>query len=202
MSYIGKYCVKPMEDLHNLSKIAAISRRGLLTGGLALAGSTLIPASEALAALAKSGKDARTLRFANLHTGEKLNVTYFVNGKYVPEALTQIDHILRDHRNDAVRRIDRDLINLLHALSRKMGSSRPFEVISGYRSPKTNLMLIGMGRGVARRSMHLEGKAIDVRLPGRSLKDLRQAALTLGKGGVGYYPGQFVHLDTGRVRWW
>lgn len=193
-----------MEDREKLAKIASISRRGLLTGGLALAGSTLLT-SDALAAVAKAaktGKDARTLCFANLHTGEKLTATYYVHGKYVPQELDRINRILRDHYNDAVRRMDRDLINLMHSLKRKMGSSQPFEIISGYRSPETNHMLMEKGRGVAMRSMHLEGKAVDVRLPGRSLTDLRQAALTMGKGGVGYYRGQFVHLDTGRVRWW
>jgi uncharacterized protein YcbK (DUF882 family) len=121
----------------------------------------------------------------------------------VAESLADINRVLRDHRTGQVAVIDTGLLDLLHRVSATVGASKPFEVISGYRSPASNLMLAGHSTGVARRSLHMEGKAIDVRLPGIPLADLRQTGLLLKGGGVGYYPeSNFVHLDVGRVRTW
>jgi len=146
----------------------------------------------------------RVASFDNLHTGETLRTVYWAEGGYVPEALREIDHVLRDFRTDEVLSIDPALIDLLFALRREMGSTAAFGVISGYRSPATNARLQrNGGGGVATRSLHMVGKAIDIRLPGRRLRDLREAALGLRGGGVGYYPrSNFVHVDTGRVRFW
>jgi uncharacterized protein YcbK (DUF882 family) len=145
----------------------------------------------------------RKLSFYNTHTEETLDVAYCVRERYRPDALQGINHILRDHRTGEVAPIDPALLDLLHTLSRKIGTTSPFHIISGYRSPVTNDMLRDRSRNVARNSLHMEGKAVDIRLPDCDLGSLRQAALDLKKGGVGFYPGpNFVHVDVGRVRFW
>jgi uncharacterized protein YcbK (DUF882 family) len=147
--------------------------------------------------------DRRRLSFRSLHTGETLDRVYWTEGRYIPEALADIDYTLRDFRNGEVHRIDPALLDLLVRLRARLGTDAPFEVISGYRSPQTNAMLAAASEGVARHSLHLEGMAIDIRVPGRSLATLHQAALDLAGGGVGYYPASdFVHVDVGRVRHW
>jgi len=145
----------------------------------------------------------RRLGLNNLHTGEKLDQPYWIEGEYVPETLAEINRVLRDHRTDQVAAIDTGLLDLLHRVNAALGTSQPFQVISGYRSPASNQMLSSHSSGVAKRSLHMEGKAIDIRLPGIPLADLRRVGLMLRSGGVGYYPGSnFVHLDVGRVRTW
>jgi uncharacterized protein YcbK (DUF882 family) len=145
----------------------------------------------------------RVLGFSHLHTGERLAVEYFTGGRCLPDALRAIDHILRDFRTGEVHAIDEALLDLLYGLSDRTGSTRPFEVISGYRSPATNRMLRVRSEGVAAGSLHMKGQAIDIRLSDISLARLRDAAQTLRRGGVGYYPASaFVHVDTGRVRTW
>lgn len=145
----------------------------------------------------------RVLAFENLHTGEKLKTVYWANGEYIRDNLTDINHILRDFRTNDVMAIDPKLLDLLHQLKLKVESSKAFAIISGYRSPASNTMLRANSNGVATHSMHLEGKAIDLRIPGQRLAGLHQAALALRGGGVGYYPGSgFIHVDTGRVRSW
>ncbi len=147
--------------------------------------------------------DARYLSFLNTHTGEKLKVTYWEHGRYLKDALAEVNHHLRDHRTDDVTRMDPRLLDQLFVVRQKMGFSQPYHVISGYRSPKTNALLRRQGHGVARRSLHMSGKAIDIRVPGQDLSRIRLAALSLHSGGVGYYPSsRFVHMDTGRVRRW
>jgi uncharacterized protein YcbK (DUF882 family) len=143
------------------------------------------------------------LTFEHTHTGESISVVYRLEGAYVPSALQTLDHFLRDFRTGDVCQIDPQLLNILSSLSAVTGSRAPFQVISAYRSPHTNAMLRERGRGVAKSSLHLEGRAIDIRLADVPLADLRDAALSLKSGGVGYYPGpEFVHVDTGRVRDW
>ena len=145
----------------------------------------------------------RRLSLHNLHTGEKLDRPYWIEGDYVAESLADINRVLRDHRTDQVAAIDPQLLDLLHRISAAVGASKPFEIISGYRSPASNLLLTENTSGVAKRSLHMDGKAIDLRLPGIPLADLRQAGLMLKGGGVGFYPeSNFVHLDVGRVRTW
>ena len=177
-----------------------IHRRQILRLGLASGIALLVPGTAFARLLAG---DERRLSFRNLHTGERLEALYWSRGRYLPDALADIDHLLRDFRTGEVKEIDPKLLDLLVAARRRVGSRERFEVISGYRSPKTNAMLHRDGRGVARKSLHTLGQAIDVRLPDRRLADLRQAGLDLRAGGVGYYPKPgFVHLDTGRVRFW
>ena len=145
----------------------------------------------------------RRLSFHHTHTHEHLSIAYASLGAYRPEALSRIDHLLRDFRTGDIHAIDPALLDLLSDLAALAGTREPFHVISGYRSPKTNQMLRARSEGVARHSLHMDGRAIDVRLPDVPLRQLREAAVALGRGGVGYYPGPgFVHVDTGRVRTW
>lgn len=175
----------------------SINRRTLLLGALAVLPAAGLPRMAAAAVL-----EPRRLRFLHTHTSERLDVVYAEQGRYVPDALAEIDQLLRDFRTGDVHAIDPGLLDILHALQQRTGGRR-YEIISGFRSPVTNAMLRNNGGGVAQRSLHMDGQAIDVRLPGVPLAQLRQAALDLRAGGVGYYPGSdFVHLDTGRVRFW
>jgi uncharacterized protein YcbK (DUF882 family) len=145
----------------------------------------------------------RSLVFYNIHTGEHLTATYWSQGRYVPDAMGDIDHLLRDYRTGEVKTIDRGLYDLLYRVSSVLNSSQPFHVISGYRSPATNAALAEKSHRVSSRSLHMEGMAIDVYLPDRSLAELHHVALSLRAGGVGYYPeSNFVHIDVGRVRTW
>jgi uncharacterized protein YcbK (DUF882 family) len=132
-----------------------------------------------------------------------LSLAYAAGDAYLSEALARVNWFLRDFRNGESRAIDPQLLDQLHALSAVTGARTPYEVISGYRSPATNELLQRRGGGVATHSLHLEGRAIDVRLADVPLADLRDAATSMRAGGVGYYAqSQFVHLDTGRVRRW
>ena len=147
----------------------------------------------------------RSLSLYNVHTSESLTVDYFANGCCIPGAVAEIQHILRDYRTGEQHDIDVGLLDLLATLHDKLDASGPFHVISGYRSPVTNERLHEESSAVAKHSLHMVGKAIDIRLPGRSLVNIRNAALNLQAGGVGYYPqsqNDFVHVDVGRVRHW
>jgi len=151
---------------------------------------------------AESTED-RTLAFHHTHTDEKLVVRYFTAGRYDAEALSRLDHLLRDFRTGDERKMDRKLYDLLHEVHTATGSEGTFEIISAYRSPETNAMLRSKSKGVAEGSLHVKGKAIDLRLTDVETLRLRDTALALKRGGVGYYPkSDFVHLDTGRVRRW
>jgi uncharacterized protein YcbK (DUF882 family) len=146
---------------------------------------------------------SRALTFNHLHTGERLTVEYFNAGQYVPDALTAVDHLLRDFRTGEQHAIDLQLLDLLHELVGVTGSRQPFEVISGYRSPATNQALRKRSEGVAAGSLHMQGQAVDIRVADVRLGSLRDAARAMRRGGVGYYPASdFVHVDTGRVRTW
>lgn len=145
----------------------------------------------------------RSLAFFNTHTNERCRVTYWRDGSFDPEALRSIDQILRDHRTDEVKEIDRNLLDLLHDLRRRLRTDAPFHVISGYRSQASNDALRSRSRGVASGSYHLQGRAIDLSVPGVRLRSLRAEALGMNRGGVGFYPrSRFVHLDVGEPRTW
>jgi uncharacterized protein YcbK (DUF882 family) len=146
---------------------------------------------------------SRELSFHNYHTDEELNVCYFCDGEYDAAALQKIDYILRDHRTGETKSINTNLLDLLYAVAVKSKCRSPFFVISGYRSRATNAMLRKKRKGVAAKSLHMEGKAIDLRIPRYSTRRLRKIAVSLKGGGVGYYPrSNFVHLDIGPVRFW
>lgn len=146
---------------------------------------------------------ARELSLINTHTGESLLTRYFEAGQYIPHALSKLDYLLRDHRAGVAHPIDPHLFDVLFQVATRNDRDPHFEVISGYRSPASNAQLRSHSHGVAEHSLHMEGRAIDVRLAGVSCAKLRDVALSLGCGGVGYYASSnFVHLDTGRVRAW
>ena len=172
-----------------------MSRRCFLT-----ALTTIVALPRALAADASA---ARTLHLSHTHTGERLTIDYFGDGGYEAEALATVNHFLRDFRTNEVHEIDAGLLDLLHGLAGLTETRRPFEVISGFRSPATNAMLRQRGEGVAAGSLHMKGQAIDIRLTDVQLPKLRAAALGMKRGGVGFYPApDFVHVDVGRVRAW
>lgn len=177
-------------------------RREFLKRSATLASALSLPLLGRAAIPAAAQRD-RTLRMYNTHTGESLQATYWAEGRFQPESMKDINKLLRDHRNNKVAQIDPKLILLLDQVSTRVKPGSLVHIISGYRSPESNQLLADTTNGVARHSMHLEGRAIDVRMPGVALASLRQAALGAAGGGVGYYPdSQFVHLDTGRLRHW
>jgi uncharacterized protein YcbK (DUF882 family) len=175
---------------------SVIGRRQLLGAAAAFAAGFARPASASAA--------PRILSLENLHTGEKLRAEYWTAGAYLPDAPKAIVRILRDFRTGEIHPINPRLLDLLSHLHGQMETTSPFQVISGYRSPATNAGLRQGGHsGVASKSLHMEGIAIDVRIPGKPLAGLHRAALSLHSGGVGYYPASnFVHVDIGRVRRW
>jgi uncharacterized protein YcbK (DUF882 family) len=177
-----------------------MSRRRFLTGLASAAG--LVMTSPVIAAIAPS--ESRSLTFRHTHTGERERVTYWKDGEYLPDNLEILNHLMRDHRSGKQTQMDRKLLDMLYALQQRVGvDSGEFEIISAYRSPATNEMLRGKSSGVAKGSLHMQGKAIDIRLCDCDLKSLRNNALALKAGGVGYYPKSgFIHVDTGRVRFW
>ena len=144
------------------------------------------------------------LRFFHTHTGEHLDVVYRAGGQYIPEALNQLDHFLRDHRTGDVHHYDPRLFDVLNDLTASVGrAGAEIQVICGYRTPWSNEFLRTHTAGVALHSLHMEAEAIDIRLPGLKTSALRDAALALHRGGVGYYPkSNFIHVDVGRVRSW
>lgn len=179
-----------------------LSRRSFCALGALAAASALVPRSVMAAATVGN----RELSFFNTHTSEALTALYCCADRYEPAALAKINHILRDHRANEVKAIDIGLLDLLHRLGGTLQTSTPYHVISGYRSPHTNALLRDKGgaqTGVASKSLHMVGKAIDIRVPDVPLKELHRAAMSLKGGGVGFYPDlNFVHVDVGRVRYW
>ena len=175
-------------------------RRSFLKSSVVLTSAIGMPA---LAKAAQSAPAERTLRLYNTHTGESLRSVFWAEGQFIPDALKDINKLLRDHRNDKIAEMDPKLILLLNDVSDKFGDNQVLHIISGYRSPESNAKLAAASNGVAKHSMHMDGKAIDIRLPGKNLAQLHKAAMSMKAGGVGYYPdSQFVHMDTGRVRYW
>jgi len=180
-----------------------LSRRRFLRAGLGTCAVLALPMGASAAHAAIRRPFEKKLSFLNLHTGERTQAVFWVNGRYIPESMRAINYVLRDHRPGDRRPIDPQLFDLLHLLQHKLGTKQEFHVISAYRSPATNAKLAEQSGGVAKNSMHTHGKAIDIRLPGRKLSDIRTAAMSLQMGGVGYYPSSnFIHLDTGNFRHW
>lgn len=192
-----------MQQKANLS--GALTRRHFLSAGLtgiaAFATATLIPDFAFAAAQLPA---TRSLAFRSLHTGEEVKATYLRDNILQPEGVQTLNHVLRDWRSGEVWDMDPQLFDLLYALRRRLDSSQPFALISGYRSPKTNATLAAKSNGgVAKRSLHMQGRATDIALPDRDLKALHKTALALQAGGVGLYSKSgFLHVDTGRVRTW
>jgi uncharacterized protein YcbK (DUF882 family) len=150
-----------------------------------------------------SSLDERKLSFYHTHTQKTREMTYAVGGVYVESALEEVNNFLADFRTGDVKGMDPQLLDIMYEVRASLGGKGTFEIISAYRSPKTNQMLRDAGKGVARKSQHLLGKAIDIRLRNVASSELRDAALRMKRGGVGYYEkSNFVHIDTGRVRRW
>lgn len=191
------------QAVSSVSPVAQLGRRAFVGLTAAAAAGAILPGR--LEAAPRKAPD-RVLSFLHTHTGERLKVAYCCDGKYQSDALKAINRLLRDFRVNEIKPIDPKLLDLLHELGGTVDSGQPYHVISGYRSPKTNTMLQarrGKHSGVASGSLHQVGKAIDIRLPGVRLDHLHRAARSLKLGGVGYYPSSnFVHVDTGRVRYW
>jgi len=177
-----------------------VDRRHFLVASLGAAAG-LCPLARAVAAVA--APPVHRLSFFHIHTGEKLDISYREQGALIPEALTEINRYLRDFRTEQIHDIDVNLLDALHELFTTFDGRGNFEVISGYRSPRTNAALRHATTGVAENSLHLQGRAIDVRLTSAKTVALRDAAIARRHGGIGYYPeSNFVHLDTGAFRTW
>ncbi len=177
----------------------ALDRRHMLGLALAAGGRLIFGAAPPAAAAGVM----RELSFDNIHTGERLTAVYWQDGRYLAAELQKIDYELRDFRTGEVFGIDPGLLDLLNRLRHQLAYDRPIHVISGYRCPATNAMLAARSTRVSKTSFHMRGMAIDIRMPGVALTELRDAAILLGLGGVGYYPeSDFVHVDTGPVRFW
>jgi uncharacterized protein YcbK (DUF882 family) len=180
----------------------SMSRRRMLLGGL-VAGVSAAGLLRVNASRAADAPTPKRIALRNLHTPEQLDVEYSRDGAYLPEALDAIEGLLRDYRTGERHAIDPHLMDYLYDVAAHAGVAPVFRVISGYRSPQTNERLRESGHGVAQRSLHMQGRAIDVRLAGVDCADLSARALDLKRGGVGYYrSSDFVHLDTGPFRTW
>ena len=176
-----------------------VSKRKFLQYTAGIVGLGLVPATWANI----RPVEFQGLAFLNLHTGERLSTDIHHASPSSFADMYDINQLLRDHRTGEVHDMDTELLRFLSRLQERVNVTGRFHVISGYRSPKTNASLRAAGRGVAKRSLHMQGKAIDLRLPGCDLKNLRDAAKSLECGGVGYYAkSNFIHVDTGRVRFW
>jgi uncharacterized protein YcbK (DUF882 family) len=179
-----------------------LGRRGLLLrAGAVMAGAAAPTVVRAQGA--PQGGGVRRAALHNLHTGDTFDEVFYANGAYVPDALAEAMRVLRDWRNGEEHSMDPRLFDALHAINARLDTTRPFQVISGYRSPRTNAMLHSRSSGVAEHSQHMLGRASDVRIEGVDLRNLHKAALDVAAGGVGYYPvSNFVHVDVARVRQW
>jgi uncharacterized protein YcbK (DUF882 family) len=182
---------------HAAAKPVVVNTKGLLTPGTTLAAGAKVPV--------KGRK--YSLNLYHLHTGESLNVVYRIGNTYLPAAMAKLNHFLRDHRTDGQSHYDPKEFDLLHNLMARLHKpNAEIDIVCGYRSPESNEFLRqgdSEATGVAKNSQHVQAKAIDIRVPGVQTRRLRDAALSLGAGGVGYYPNsQFVHVDVGPVRQW
>lgn len=191
------------DRVSTMTGIASIStsRRTFLKMGV----SAILAAAAhpVIAAVDPAGIDPHVLSFYNIHTGEALRTCYRANGKLIDQAVERINYILRDYRTGDIKPVDPNLLDLLHQIVTEVSPHAPINIISGYRSPRTNAALRKITQGVARNSLHIEGRAIDIRIPGKKTSAIRKLAVELKSGGVGYYPdSDFVHLDTGPIKIW
>lgn len=178
-------------------------RRKFLKMGLAGVLGAAIPFATTKAVFASNKSEAWSISFINARTRESFSGVYRVGDKYLPEAFERINYILRDFRTGEVFPMDPKIIDMLSIINKEVDIDNSYEILSGYRSPKTNSMLGGKSRNVAKNSFHMYGQALDVRVPDYSTRNIRNIAKSMGVGGVGYYPrSNYVHIDTGNVRSW
>ncbi|MEM9627040.1 MAG: DUF882 domain-containing protein [Pseudomonadota bacterium] len=186
--------------IDEVAEVKASRRRFL---GLSVASCAAVASTKVATALSYPSMAARELRLYNLHTFESLTAVYWRDGTYLPEGLAQISYHLRDFRTGGIKPIDPTLLNILHQVTSSIEFDQHVNVISGYRTPATNAMLAARSNKVNPNSFHMRGQAIDIRLPGVATTGVRDIAMGLSKGGVGYYPeSDFIHLDTGPIRAW
>jgi uncharacterized protein YcbK (DUF882 family) len=174
-----------------------LSRRRLLGAAVVVSAVGLVDSASAISYA------PRSISLYNVHTGEWLRTVYWADGHYIREAVRDINWILRDHHTDEMRPMDAGVLDVLGMMRERLDTSDPFLVVSGYRSPITNTQMYLRREGVAKHSYHTKGMAVDLRSENRSLTQLREAAMDLQCGGVGYYPrADFVHVDCGPIRHW
>lgn len=179
-----------------------ITRRALL-GAFAATAVVAAPTYSKAAGFLRGGGDIRRIRMYSGRTGERMDTIYWIEGKYVPEAVKEVNHFMRDWRTDGVKSMDLRTVDIMAAAHNLLDANEPYMLLSGYRSPQTNAMLRSRSRGVAKNSLHVKGQAADLRLSTRSVSQMARAAAACKGGGVGKYSGSnFVHMDCGVVRTW
>lgn len=179
-----------------------LSRRALL-GAFAATTIAAAPTFSKAAGLLRGAGDIRRLKMYSGRTGEKIDMIYWVEGDYIKDAVSEVNHFMRDWRTNQVKSIDLRTIDIMAAAHNLLDADEPYMLLSGYRSPQTNAMLRSRSRGVAKNSLHMQGKAADLRLTSRSVSQMARAAIACRGGGVGKYSGSnFVHMDCGVVRTW
>jgi len=178
-------------------------RREVLHMSIMTAAAALINPRKTIASIGTPSIPERKLIIYNVHSGEYLQTVYWKDSHYMPDALAEINYIFRDRVTGKIKDIHPELLDLLFKVQQELGYHKPIHIVSGYRTPRANAYLKKTTKGVAWNSLHMYGKAVDIRLPGNSLNSVRRVATELRQGGVGYYPhSNFVHLDTGSVRYW
>jgi len=189
-------------DVNTGSKKSLITRRGVLR---AFAATTIVaaPTYANAAGFLRGGGDIRRLRMYNGRTGENMDTIYWIEGKYIKDAIKEINYFMRDWRQDQTKSMDIRNFDIMTAAHNLMDVTEPYTLLSGYRSPKTNAMLRSRSRAVAKNSLHVKGQAADLRLKSRSVSQIFKAGVSCGAGGVGRYSSSnFVHMDCGQVRNW
>ena len=182
--------------------IGSFTRRGVL-GAFAATLVTAAPTYTNAAGFLRGGGDIRRVRMQSGRTGERIDMIYWVEGDYIKDAVVEVNRFMRDWRNNQVKNIDLRTVDIIAASHRLLDTNEPFMLLSGYRSPQTNAMLRARSSGVAKNSLHMVGKAADLRLDSRSVSQIARAAGACNGGGVGRYSGSsFVHMDCGPVRSW
>ncbi|GHE00504.1 twin-arginine translocation pathway signal [Defluviimonas sp. 20V17] len=181
---------------------SGLTRRGLL-GAFALTTVAAAPTYANAFGLLRGAGDVRRIKMYSGRTGESIDTIYWVDGKYIPEALDEITYFMRDWRTDTIKRIDPRTVDIVAATHALLDVDESYMLLSGYRSPQTNAMLRRRSRGVAKHSLHMKGEAADLRLQDRTVAQIYRAALSCRAGGVGKYThSDFVHMDCGPVRTW
>lgn len=181
---------------------SGMTRRALL-GAFAATTVAAAPTFSNAAGFLRGGGDIRRIRMYSGRTGERIDMIYWIEGKYIKDAVKEVNYFMRDWRTDGVKSMDLRTVDIMAAAHNLMDANEPYMLLSGYRSPKTNAMLRSRSRGVAKNSLHMKGQAADLRLSSRSVNQMAKAAIACRGGGVGSYSGSnFVHMDCGVVRNW
>ncbi|WP_170330148.1 YcbK family protein [Ruegeria arenilitoris] len=185
-----------------MSSTSGLTRRALL-GAFAATAVVAAPTYSNAAGFLRGGGDIRRIRMYSGRTGERVDMIYWVDGKYIKDAVKEVNHFMRDWRTDQAKDMDLRTIDIMAASHNLLDVNEPYMLLSGYRSPQTNAMLRSRSRRVAKNSLHMKGQAADLRLSSRSVSQMAKAAISCRAGGVGKYSrSNFVHMDCGQVRSW